>query len=47
MGQLPDAGRDPPVHDRPMSTSTESFQIPIEAAELFDVAWGTGIVATE
>jgi SAM-dependent methyltransferase len=42
MGQLPDAGPDPPVHDRPISISTESsasFQIPIEAAEFYESAF--------
>ncbi len=42
MGQLPDAELDSPVHDRPMSMSTESsesFQIPIEAAEFYESAF--------
>jgi ubiquinone/menaquinone biosynthesis C-methylase UbiE len=42
MGQLPDAGHDPPVHDLTMSTPTESsepFQIPIETAEFYESAF--------
>lgn len=42
MGQLPDAGPESPVHDRPMSASTESsesFQIPTEAAEFYESAF--------
>lgn len=42
MGQLPDAGSDSPAHDWPMRTSaesSESFQIPIEAAEFYESAF--------
>jgi ubiquinone/menaquinone biosynthesis C-methylase UbiE len=46
MGQLPDALCRSPAQDRTMTTSpTESFQIPIEAAELYESAFVPGFFA--
>src|SRR4029453_15579872 len=39
VGHLPDARRLRPSHARTMTESTETFQIPIEAAEMYESAF--------